>query len=146
MKVILKEEVKKIGKSGQIVEVSSGYARNFLIPKKLVMEATSANLKHYEEYKKSQQNKADKEKQKAEELAKKMAHISCTIIMQAHDDQLYGSVTNADVAKALEQEGILIDKKDVLLDESIKELGVFQVEIKLHPQVKQQVKVWVVKK
>ncbi|MFH2138434.1 MAG: 50S ribosomal protein L9 [Candidatus Omnitrophota bacterium] len=146
MKVVLKEEVKKIGKIGDIVDVKSGYARNFLIPQGKALEANNKNLKIFEEYKRVQMKKMEKEKQAAQEIAKKIAHVSCTIVMQAHEEQLYGAVTNADIAKALEQEGITIDKKDILLEEPIKALGVYQVDVKLHPEVKQQVKVWVVKK
>lgn len=146
MKVILKEDVQNLGKSGEVVEVKAGYARNFLIPKGLSLEATSENLKVFEEYKRIKQLKVEKERKQAQELAKKIERISCTIVMQANEEQLYGAVTNADIAKALEQEGIVVDKKDILLDEPIKTLGVYQVPVKLHPEVKQQVKVWVVKK
>ncbi len=146
MKIILKEDVTKIGKIGDIVEVKSGYARNFLIPQAKALEATKSNLKLFEDYKRAQAKKQEKEKQEALELAKKIEHVSCTIVMPAHEEQLYGSVTNADIAKALLQDGITIDKKDILLDDPIKALGVYQVTVKLHPEVKQQVKVWVVQK
>ena len=146
MKVILKEAIKKLGNVGDEVEVAAGYARNFLIPKGMALEASPKNLKVFQEYRRSQARKLEKEKQKAEAIAKKLASISCTIVMQAHDEQLYGTVTNADVAKALEQEGVSIDKKNIVLEEPIKTLGVYQIMVKLHPDVKQQVKVWVVKK
>lgn len=146
MKVVLKEDVEKLGKPGDIIEVAPGYARNYLIPQKKALEATKSNLKIFEEFKRSQQKQKEKEKQQIMELAKKIERISCTIVMQAQDEQLYGAVTNADIAKALNQEGITIDKRDILLEEPIKALGVYQVEIKLHPEVKTEVKVWVVKK
>ncbi|MBU4478346.1 MAG: 50S ribosomal protein L9 [Candidatus Omnitrophica bacterium] len=146
MKVVLKEDIKKLGKIGEVVEVSAGYARNFLVAQGKALEANSHNLRLFADYKRLQLKKQEKEKQVALELAKKIEHISCTIVMQAHDEQLYGAVTNAHIAEALQQEGITIDKKDVLLDEPIKVLGVYQVMVNLHPEVKQQVKVWVVKK
>jgi len=146
MKLVLKTDVDKLGKAGDIIEVAPGYARNYLIPRGKAIEANKQNLKAFEDYKRAQDKKLKKQKEEAEETAKKIEHISCTIVMQAHDEQLYGAVTNADIAKALHQEGIKIDKKDILLEEPIKALGVYQVWVKLHPEVKQQVKVWVVQK
>ncbi|MBU0634802.1 MAG: 50S ribosomal protein L9 [Candidatus Omnitrophica bacterium] len=146
MKVILKEDINNIGKSGDIIEVAAGYARNFLIPQGKVLEANKGNMKVFEEYKQTQEKSRQKEKQQAQELAKRIEHVSCTIVMQAQEEQLYGAVTNADIAKSLSQEGIDIDKKNILLEEPIKNLGVYQVDVKLHPEIKAQVKVWVVKK
>ena len=146
MKVILKEDIQKLGKSGEVINVKPGYARNYLIPKGLVLEATENNLKVFEEDKRAKLKHQEREKKQAQELAKRIERVSCTIVMQAHDDQLFGAVTTADIADALEQEGIKIDKKDIILDEPIKSLGVYQIPIKLHPEVKQLVKVWVVKR
>ena len=146
MKVVLKVKVDKLGETGDVVEVASGYARNCLIPQGKALEANKRNLKLFEDYKRAVQKKQEKEKQQAQEIARKIEHASCTIVMQAKDEQLYGAVTNADIAKALQQEGIQVDKKDILLEEPIKALGVYQIPVKLHPEVKQQVKVWVVKK
>jgi len=146
MKVVLKQDIEKLGKTGDVIEVASGYARNCLIPQNKALEATKNNLKIFEEFKRSQQKQKEKEKQQVMELAKKIERVSCTIVMQAHEEQLFGAVTNADIAKALNQEGITIDKRDILLEEPIKTLGVYQIEVKLHPEVKTQVKVWVVKK
>ncbi|MFH1459804.1 MAG: 50S ribosomal protein L9 [Candidatus Omnitrophota bacterium] len=146
MKVILKENIKKLGNLGDVIDVKSGYARNFLIPQGKALEANSSNIKLFEDFKKIELKKQEKIKHDAEQVAKKIAQISCTIVMQAHEEQLYGAVTNADIAQSLEQEGITVDKKNILLEEPIKELGVYQVPVKLHPEVKQEVKVWVVKK
>lgn len=145
MKVVLKVNVDKLGVTGDVVEVASGYARNCLIPQGKALEANKRNLKLFEDYKRAAQKKHDQEKQKAQEIAKKIEHASCTIVMQAKDEQLYGAVTSADIAKALQQEGVQVDKRDILLESPIKALGVYQVPVKLHPEVKQQVKVWVVK-
>ena len=146
MKVVLKVKIDKLGEIGDVVEVASGYARNCLIPQQKALEANKRNLKIFEDYKRAQQKKQDKEKQLAEEIARKIEHVSCTIVMQANEEQLYGAVTSADIANALRQEGIQIDKKDILLEDQIKALGVYQVLVRLHPEVKPQVKVWVVKK
>ncbi|MCP4649344.1 MAG: 50S ribosomal protein L9 [PVC group bacterium] len=146
MKVILKEAIQKLGSVGEVVDVKTGYARNFLIPQGKALIANKQNLKLFEDSNRVETKKLEKEKQSAEEIAKKLAHVSCTIVMQANEEQLYGAVTNADIAKSLEQEGMQIDKKDIILEEPIKALGVYHVVVKLHPEVKQQVKVWVVKK
>ena len=146
MKVVLRVDMDKLGKMGDVVEIAPGYGRNCLIPQGKALEANKRNLKLFEDYKRAEAKKRDDEKHQAEEVAKRIEHVSCTIVMQAHEEQLFGAVTNADIAKALGQEGIKIDKKDILLEEPIKTLGVYQVPIKLHPEVKQQVKVWVVKK
>ena len=145
MKVILKEKVNKLGKLGDVVEVKEGYARNFLLPQGKALEATKGNLKNFEDFKRKEQKKIEQEISEAKKLAAKIEKVSCTIVMQAHEDHLYGAVTNADIANALQSEGIVVDKKDILLEDPIKELGVYQVDVKIHPEVKQQVKVWVVK-
>jgi len=145
MKVILKESIKKLGETGEVVEVAAGYARNFLIPQGKALEANKQNLKLFDDFKRVQVKKQDKERADALAIAKKIENVSCTIVAQANEEQLYGAVTNADIAKSLQQEGITVDKRDILLEEPIKALGVYHVPIKLHPEVKQQVKVWVVK-
>ncbi len=146
MKVILKQEVNKLGQAGDVINVTDGYARNFLIPRGMALPATPVNLRLFESLKQEKIKKRDKDRQQAEELAEKLKDVSCTIVVKANEEQLYGAVTNADIAQALEQEGIKVDKKDVLLEEPIKSLGVYQIPVKLHSEIKQQVKVWVVKK
>ncbi|MCM8813868.1 MAG: 50S ribosomal protein L9 [Candidatus Omnitrophica bacterium] len=145
MKVILKEDIKQLGLIGEVVNVADGYGRNFLIPQGKALEANAGNMRQFENFRRQLEQKRAEAKSSAEELARKIEQISCTIVVQAHEEQLYGAVTNADVAAALQQEGVAIDKKDVLLEEPIKQLGVYQVTVRLHPDVKPQVKVWVVK-
>lgn len=146
MKVILVKDIDKLGKSGQTVKVSDGYARNYLLPQKFALEANTANERLFLELKKKAEQKEVKVKKEAEELAEKIRGLSCTIVRQAgEEEKLYGSVTNMDVASALQQEGLHIDKKRILLDEPIKSLGVFYVPIKLHLEVTTELKVWVVK-
>jgi len=146
MKVILVEDVKSLGKSGDQVNVAEGYARNFLIPKKLALGATPANQRVYENEAKARLKKRDKEKTDAAALAEKLAGLSLTISRNAgEDDKLFGSVTNGDIAEALAKEGFKIDKRDIELADHLKALGIFEVPVKLHAEVTAKVKVWIVK-
>jgi len=147
MKVILLEDIKKIGKTGDTIDVKNGYARNYLFPKNLALEATFGNLQVAEKSKHKKQLKIEKIKEQAADLAKKLAATSCTIAMPAgEDEKLFGSVTAADIVGALEQEGIAIDKKDIVISQPMHKLGIYNVVIKLHPEVAQELKVWVIKK
>ena len=147
MKVLLIEDVEKLGAMGNIIEVNGGYARNFLFPRKLAKPATDSTLKIVEEVKKRKLAKLVKEKRSAEELKEKLSMVSCTIPVEAgEDDKLFGSVTAQDIAHAFELEGFSIEKKQIVLEEPIKSLGVYHVSVKLHPEVVGAVKVWVVKK
>ncbi len=147
MKLILLEDVESIGKTGDVVEVKDGYARNFLMPKKLALEINPASLKLAEKSKQKQKLKLEKLKTDALELAKKIAAASCTITMPAgEDDKLFGAVTAQDIAEALKPEGIAIDKKSIVISQPIHKLGIYTVEVKLHPEVTQELKVWVIKK
>ncbi|MEK6733444.1 MAG: 50S ribosomal protein L9 [Candidatus Omnitrophota bacterium] len=147
MKVILVEDVKDIGTMGDIVDVKDGYARNFLFPKKLAREAINSNLKIIEDIKKKKLLAAAREKKEAEAIKAKLALLSCTITVEAgDDDKLFGSVTSQDISHAFEAEDLAIDKKQIILEEPIKKLGVYHVSVKLHPEVTVEVKVWVVKK
>jgi large subunit ribosomal protein L9 len=147
MKVILVEDVKSIGAMGDIIDVKDGFARNFLFPKKLARAAVGSNLKIVDDIKKKKVIAALKERKEADALKAKISGLSLTITVEAgDDDKLFGSVTSQDVADSFEQEGILIDKKKIILEEHIKKLGVYQIPIKLHPEITAEVKVWVVKK
>ena len=147
MKVILMDDVKKLGKLGDIVNVKRGYARNFLFPRNLAIEAGGKNLKILEEKKKKRELDIAKEKRNAEELAKKITGFSCTVPVTAgEEDKLFGSVTAEHIAEAFIAEGLNIDKKQIQLAEPIRKLGIYQIEIKLRPEVTVSTKVWVVKK
>lgn len=147
MKVILREDVDKLGKNNDTVNVSEGYARNFLIPRGLAYEASAGNLRLIAEQNKQKESRRLKEKNEAQALANKLAHLSCTIVMNAGpDDKLFGAVTAQEIAKVLQQENISIDRKNICLEDPIKELGVFQVPVKVHPEITQNLKVWIVKK
>jgi len=147
MEVLLCQDVSKLGKSGEIVSVKRGYARNYLIPKQLACPVTTANLRRLERRKAKALELYAQQKGEAESLAEKLNKASCTVTVEVNDlDRLYGSVTEADIVKALELEGIEIDKKNVMLDQPINELGIFEVGIYLHPEVAAKVRVWVAKK
>jgi large subunit ribosomal protein L9 len=147
MKVILIEDVKSVGSMGDILDVKDGYARNFLFPKNLARLAVNSNLKIIDNIKKKKALNAAKEKKEAEALKEKISALSCTISVEAgEDDKLFGSVTSHDVSQAFESEGISIDKRQINLEEPIKKLGVYNIAVKLHPEVTAEVKVWVVKK
>ena len=147
MKVILTEDVKSVGAMGDIVDVKDGFARNFLFPENLARLAIDSNLKIMEDIKKKKILAATKEKKEAEALKGKISALSCTIPVEAgEDDKLFGSVTSHDVSQAFESEGFSIDKRQINLEEPIKKLGVYTISVKLHPEVTAEVKVWVVKK
>ncbi|MDD3803826.1 MAG: 50S ribosomal protein L9 [bacterium] len=146
MKVILRENIAGVGKKGEVINVKTGYARNYLIPSKKAYESNESNLKRYELDKKQDEIKEVKNKQLAEEMVKKLTEISVTVSQKAHDDEmLYGSVTAAMIAHELEKANVNVDKSSVLLEEPIKKLGFYTVSVKLHPEVTGEVKVWVVK-
>lgn len=147
MKVILKQKVEKLGDAWDAVNVKDGYARNFLFPMGLALEATKASLKIKEDLRVSKTVLRGKEKLQAEELAKKLQDASFTLAMEATaEDNLYGSVDAEELAKFLKNENYAIEKNNILLDQPIRSLGVYNIEIKLHPEVSAKIKVWIVKK
>jgi large subunit ribosomal protein L9 len=146
MDVILREDIDKLGARGQVVQVASGYARNFLLPKRLAVAATEANKKIVEQERQSHLRKEAKQKTEAEDLGKMMAGVTVTISQKAgENDQLFGSVTSKDVAEALEQKGYTIDRRKIQLDEPIKQLGEHKVVVRLHRDVTAEVTVNVVR-
>ncbi|MBS1959376.1 MAG: 50S ribosomal protein L9 [Bdellovibrionales bacterium] len=146
MLVILKENVENLGRIGDVVKVSDGYARNFLIPKKMVVPASEDNVAQVEHQKKMLDKKRSAEKLSAEELSKKISAFTCNISRKVGEkDKLFGSVTTQDITDALKAGGIEVEKRSVHMKEPIKALGVHNVEIKLLPEVVASLKVWVVK-
>ena len=144
MKVVMYENVDKIGARGEIKEVSDGYARNYLFPSKLAALATQKNILDAQKRIQRMQLQEVKEAETAKEIAEKIEKLSLNIVTQIGEGgKLYGSVTAADIAKALAEEGYEIDKRKILMDEPIKEEGLFQVKVKLHHDVTAEVKVWV---
>ena len=146
MEVILMQSVDNLGEMGDTVSVARGFARNFLIPKGLAVLATDGHRKLVAEHMKLEAKRDDLRKASAEELAAKLGELSCTITVQAgDDDKLFGSVGPRDIAEALKSENNEFDHKQVVLDEAIKQLGVYSVPVKLHSEVEVTAKVWVVK-
>lgn len=137
MKVILLKDIKGTGKKGDVKEVSDGYARNFLFPKKLAVQAGNTELKELKEKQTSQQIKEQKEYESAVELGKKMEEMNITMYSKAGDGgRLFGSITSKDIAAQIKKEhGIDVDKRKVILDEPIRVLGSRFVEIKIHQKV-----------
>ena len=146
MKVILREDIKRVGKASEVVEVKDGYARNYLIPRNLAVRADAGHMRQLEHEKKILRDKREKMLKEANKLADKITNTSCTISVQAgEEDKLFGSVTAMDIAETLSKEGIEIDKRNILLEEPIKSLGVFVVTIRIMPEVEAKLKVWIVK-
>ncbi len=146
MKVILTENIDKLGKMGDTISVKDGYARNYIFPKRKAREATPENMKVLEKLKKKSAEKENRKLGEIQKLADRISGLSITISAQAgEEEKLYGSVTNDMIADAVKAEGIDIDKKDIILEEPIKKLGVYQVTVKLHPEIKASLRVWVVK-
>ena len=136
MKVILKEDVAKLGQPGDVVNVSDGFARNYLLPQKKALLATPQNIKNIEQHKKLILKKYSQQKEQFEELAKKLSEFTCTVTKKVGGNQkLFGSVTSQDIQKVLSQHGFHLDKRTIELPDPIKALGNFQVPIKLHPEV-----------
>ncbi|MBP1932314.1 50S ribosomal protein L9 [Ammoniphilus resinae] len=136
MKVILQKDVKGQGKKGQLVEVSEGYARNFLFPKGLAVEATGGNIKNFENQKKSMEKRQEEEKEEAKKFAKELEDITITIPVKAGEGgRLFGAVSTKQIADALKQAKLNIDKRKLVLDEPIKTLGYTKIPVKLHHDV-----------
>jgi large subunit ribosomal protein L9 len=145
MKIILRQDMDALGLEGDTVDVANGYARNYLIPKGIALEANIQNVKLFETQRKKIEIKRVKAKEEAEKIKEKLADVMITISQKAGDeDKLYGSVTNMDIAAHLEKQGILIDRKKISMDKPIKTLGEFEVSIRLYPEVTGSIKVAVV--
>jgi large subunit ribosomal protein L9 len=146
MKVILREDDKKLGSAGDLVEVKAGFARNYLFPRNLAVRADASQMKRLEHEKKVLHDKKEKSLKEFKLLAAQIDKASCTISVTVGDeDKMFGSVTAMDITEALAKEGVELDKKHIHLEEPIKTLGVFSVPIKLSPEVETTLKVWVVK-
>ncbi len=147
MEIMLVEAVSGLGEEGDVIKVSDGYARNFLIPKKLAVEATDKKRRIFEHEKRQYASRDAKSKRDAERLAGVLSDATCSIPMRAgNTDRLFGSVTTMDIASALSEQGFEIDRRKIELDEPIKELGAFTVPIKLHPEITASIRVLVIRK
>jgi large subunit ribosomal protein L9 len=146
MEVILRDHVEKLGRRGEIVKVADGYARNYLLPRKLALPATDGNKKHVERERKIMETREAQEKSQAEAIATRLAAIDISIARRVGEtDQLYGSVTAADITEFLKAKGFEVDRRKLILPEPIKAIGEFDVPLKLHREVTVPLKVKVVK-
>ena len=146
MKIILRQDHEKLGNLGDVVEVKDGYARNYLVPRKIAFAATEGNLRALEEEKKQASERQKKDLRQAENVSKELEKISITLQMKVgEDEKLFGSVTSQMIADALKEKGLTIDKRIIELEEPIKALGIYTINLKLHTNVTGKVKVWVVR-
>ena len=146
MEVILKEDVAKLGSRGDVVKVAEGYGRNFLLPRKLAIEATTGNKKVIEQMRAAAVRRSAKEKAQAEELSKQFDGVSVSFARRAGEqDHLFGSVTSSDIGDALEKKGFNVDRRKIQLHEPLKTLGEFTVPVKLHKDVTAHLKVLIEK-
>lgn len=146
MKVILLKDIEALGSAGEVVEVKNGYGRNFLIPRSEALVATAANMAQFESRRKQQETLSERDRRAAEALAKKLEAESITAqVKVGEEDRLFGSVTAQNIAELLAEKGYEIDRRAIHLEDPIRELGVYNVEVRLHPEVTTAVKLWVVK-
>ncbi len=146
MEVILRQAVEKLGHPGDIVKVSPGYARNFLLPRGVAYEATPGNKKRIERERQRLEAAEESRRTSAEDYAAKLEQVSLTFSARVGDEgKLFGSVTSADIAQQLAEQGHTIEKRQIDLKEPIKALGVYRVPVKLHADVKPEIRVWVIK-
>lgn len=146
MEVILRDDIENLGSRGQVVKVADGFARNFLLPRRLAVPATEANRKIVEQERQAALRREAKEKAAAEELARMLSGVTLSTAQKAGEaDQLFGSVTAKDIAELLEKQGYSIDRKKILLEHPIKTLGEHKVTLKLHREVSVEIPVTVSK-
>jgi large subunit ribosomal protein L9 len=146
MEVILKEDFEKLGKAGETIRVADGYARNYLIPRGVALEATKPNWSVYQEQKKQKVMQGNRLKRTAQNLARELGKISLTAAVSVgEEDRVFGAVTAQTITELLKAKDYDIDRRKIVLDEPIKALGVYSIAIKLHPEVETKVKLWVVK-
>jgi large subunit ribosomal protein L9 len=148
VKVILREDVPKLGEAGEIVAVKPGFARNYLLPKELAYEATESSVRRLEQERERAEQRARRDYLEARRRASQLEEVSLTFHVRAGEEsKLFGSITSADIADRIKEQGLdfEVDRRQVDLDEPIKALGVFNVPVRLHADVRPEIKVWVIK-
>mgnify|MGYP003311121321 CR=1 FL=1 len=144
LKIILLKDVEQLGQAGDVVQVADGYGRNFLIPQRQAVVASDANVAQFETWRKEHEATADRERKTAEDLGKKLEKDSLTAAVRVgEEDRLFGSVTSQNITALLKEKGYEVDRRAVELEEPIRALGVYNIEVRLHPQVTSSVKLWV---
>ncbi len=146
MKVILIKDIENLGSAGEVVQVNDGFGRNFLIPRSEALIASDTNVAQFESRRKQHEAVTERERRSAEVIAKKLETDSLTAqVKVGEEDRLFGSVTVQNIAELLEEKGYEIERRAIHLEDGIRELGVYNIEVRLHPDVKATVKLWVVK-
>ncbi len=146
MKVILRENFESLGQIGDLIDVKDGFARNYLLPRKIAYSAIKGNIRSLEEDKRNLAKKKEQEIRAAETLGGELEKVSVTIPVQVgEEDKIFGSVTSQMISDALKEKGYDIDKRKIEIDETIKSLGIYSITIKLHSSVNAKIKVWVVR-
>ena len=146
MEVILRQSVEKLGNPGDLVKVSNGYARNYLLPRGIAVEATPGNVRRIEQERERLEAAESTRRESAQGLANKLEEVSLTFSARVGEEgKLFGSVTSADIVEQLHAQGFEIEKRQIDLNEPIKALGVYRVPVRLHADVKPEIKVWVIK-
>jgi large subunit ribosomal protein L9 len=147
MEVILCNDIASLGKTGDLVKVKEGYGRNYLIPRQLALAASKENLKKIEKVKAKMAALYEAKKKQAEAEAEKLGKVSCTVVVEVNElEKLYGAVSESEILRVLEQEGFKVDRKDIVLEKPVDELGIFEIGVKLHPEVTGKFRLWVTKK
>jgi len=147
MNIILMENVEKLGAVGDVIKVKDGYARNYLFPRKLAITASEGNVKRIEREKAKRLAAFQEQKKLAQQQAEILSKVSLTLAVEVNDqEKLYGAVSETEILQALEAENHKVDKKSLVLEKTIDELGIFEIGVKLHPQVIAKVRLWVTKK
>lgn len=147
MEIILSKNVEKLGRVGDVVKVKDGYARNYLLPRNLGIAATTGNIKKVAQLKAKEAALYEEQKKEAQALAEKIAKVSITITVEVNDlEKLYGAVSETEILKGLEQEGYTFERSQLVIEKPVEELGIFEIGIKLHPDVKGKFRLWVTKK
>ncbi len=147
MEVIICQDIPTLGKTGDVVKVKDGYARNYLIPRQLALAATKENKKKMELKKAKLAAAYEAQRAEAQTVAEKLAKVSCTLVVEVNEqEKLYGAISESEIIRALDQEGFKFERKDLVIEKAIEELGIFEVGVKLHPEVIGKFRLWVTKK
>jgi len=147
MEIILMENIEKLGQVGDVVKVKNGYARNYLLPRQMAMPATAGNVKRIEKEKTKRLAIREAEKKEAQIRADELSKVSITIAVQVNEEEkLYGAISESDIIEAIHAQGHQIDRKSLVIEKPINELGQTEVGVKLHPQVIAKIRLWVTKK
>jgi large subunit ribosomal protein L9 len=147
MEIILMENIEKLGRVGDVVKVKNGYARNYLLPRQLGMPATKGNMQRIEKEKAKRLAAYEAEKKEAQKEADELSKVSLTVTVEVNDqEKLYGAISDSEIIEAFEAQGRKVEKKALVLEKAVDELGVFEVGVKLHPEVTAKVRLWVTKK